>query len=126
MSAPQDLAQLVTKLPGRYLPAAQLVHVSLCASAKPALHVHNADPDGELEFMRQDLHVSPGFFVYLSASHGVHKPPSGPENPGLHLQICLSLDDSEFAGHTVQGTFPIWGLNVLAGQALQDHPDIAV
>jgi hypothetical protein len=78
----------------------------------PALQmqlVKAALPAGELEFDGQALHVEdptaveyvpaaqtlqtaePVDALYLPASHAVHVPPSGPENPALQVQLVKEV-----------------------------------
>jgi len=100
--APQLRAQLVMKLPGRYLPAAQLTHVSSYATARPALQVQTADPAGEFEPEPHVWHASPMSFLYVPAAHKEHVSPLAPENPSLHVQsVCssLPLTEYEFIAH---------------------------
>ena len=71
--------------------------------------VKDALPAGELEFDGQALHVEdptaveyvpaaqtlqtaePVDALYLPASHAVHVPPSGPENPALQVQLVKEV-----------------------------------
>ena len=83
-------------------------------------------PSGELEFDGQALHVElaeaptavqyvpaaqseqvafPFNALYLPATHAVHEPLSGPENPALQAQLVkprLPAGELEFAGHARQ------------------------
>lgn len=36
--------------------------------------------------------VLPTVLLYVPAEHTMHDPPSGPENPALHLQPVLAVD----------------------------------
>ncbi len=95
----------------------------------PALQVQFVKaelPSGELEFDGQALHVElaeaptavqyvpaaqseqvavPVNALYFPATHAVHEPPSGPENPALQAQLVkprLPAGELEFAGHARQ------------------------
>jgi hypothetical protein len=43
--------------------------------------------------------------LYVPATHALHAPPSGPENPALQTQLVTAgeaVGDSEFAGQLLQ------------------------
>lgn len=105
-----------------YLPAPQLVHV--CPEpVNPLSHMQAVEPTDEMELVGhaeqvvsevapiaceyldapQSEHVSvPATALYFPATHVVHVPPSGPEEPTLHWQaVALLLPPGalEFGGH---------------------------
>jgi hypothetical protein len=104
-------------------------HVTVTVGVRivhPALQmqlVKAALPAGELEFDGQALHAEaptaveyvpaaqsvqvafPFNALYFPATHAVHEPPSGPENPALQAQLVkprLPAGELEFAGHARQ------------------------
>jgi len=92
------------KLPGLYLPAAQLTQVPLYSRANPALHVHDADLAGEFSSIPQVWQLSSVPEPYFPTSHMTHVPPWARENPALQMQLLKSVlpaKDTELAGHRV-------------------------
>ena len=123
-------------------------HVTVTVGVRvvhPALQmqlVKAALPAGELEFDGQALHVElaedpiaveyvpaaqslqtaePVDALYLPASHAVHVPPSGPENPALQVQCvkeALPAGELEFDGQAVQAADPVDALYFPAAHAV--------
>jgi hypothetical protein len=63
-----------------------------------------------------------GMMVLVVITIGLHMPPSGPENPSLHLHAVaavLAAGELEWAGQAVQSTKPLSALNLPASQAVQ-------
>lgn len=81
---------------------------------------------GETEFtghIAQD--ALPSTAVYVFAGHTVHKSPSCPKNPRLHLHLSralLPLRDSEFGGHAEQFALPRNDVYVFAGHTVHGPP----
>lgn len=124
LPAPQS-RQALAPASGLYLPAPQLVHV--CPEpVNPLSHMQAVEaelPTDEMELVGhaeqvvsevapiaceyldapQPKHVSvPATALYFPATHVVHVPPSGPEEPALHWQaVALLLPPGalEFGGH---------------------------
>lgn len=77
-----------------YLPLAHAWHVppSPPVPAKPGLHIHApaellAEEEVSLS-SGHEVHIAvPAISLYLPFSHSTHIPPSGPENPGRHVQL---------------------------------------
>jgi hypothetical protein len=108
--------------------------------------VEAALPTGELEFDGQALHVElsedptaveyvpaaqslqtaePVDALYLPATHAVHVPPSGPENPALQVQLvkaALPAGELEFDGQAEHATDPVNALYFPATHAEQVPP----
>jgi len=127
LPAAQSL-QVLAPASALYLPAAQLVHAGP-EPVKPLLHMQAVEaelPAGETELVvhseqvfsevapiaceyldaPQSEHVSvPANALYCPVTHSVHVPPSGPEEPALHLQapvLLLPAGAMEFGGHERQ------------------------
>ncbi len=107
-----------------YLPATHAEHVPPFAPVKPALqvqavitvlelgafalegqakHVDEALAPTAAEYVAdpQSVHTAlPLLVLYLPATHVEQTPPSGPEDPALHVQIVLDAAEFEFARQT--------------------------
>jgi len=111
-----------------YVPAAQMVQGPALGPMDPALQIQSAAvvlPAGAFElslqasqFARAVLPMTveyvptgqfsqalvPGLGLYLPAKHSTHVPPSGPDDPALHLQSFSSLlptSECDRSGQTV-------------------------
>jgi len=79
-----------------YLPAAQL----LVQVVAPTI--------AEYWPAKQLLHVaSPNVVLNFPGTHSMHGPPSGPDNPALHVQALLPAGEVDCAGQLTQGAFPL-------------------
>jgi hypothetical protein len=110
-----------------YFPATHAVHGPPFGPVDPVLQVQlvkPALPAGELEFDGQALHVelfavptaaeyvptpqsvqvaAPVNVLYFPATHAVHGPPSGPENPALQVQ-AVTLPEGALTVSAVKST----------------------
>jgi hypothetical protein len=88
------------------LPTSQVVHeADPCVSLYfPASHSTHDEPPDVIEYVPapQSLHrADPVDVLYVPAVHAVHRPPSGPEEPVLHVQLVkaeLPPGELEFVG----------------------------
>jgi len=102
-----------------YFPATHSEHASPSGPVDPALHVHAVETvlsNREPEFVGHVKHVEPSVAPrvaeYVPIPHSVHVPdpasalnfpathseqfpPSGPEEPALHVQSCSALEPSD-------------------------------
>ena len=111
-----------------YFPAAQLVHVPPSGPKKPVLHVqlinalhslqeapefegqdaHDPAPAVDHDATGQVIHAAlPDTLLYLPATHCVHAPPLGPENPALQVQVVLADTEYELLRQDVHGALPV-------------------
>jgi hypothetical protein len=63
--------------------------------APQSMHVEDTDAPEVEEYLpaSQSVHaLVPMVCLYLPKTHAVHDPPSGPENPALHLQLVITVD----------------------------------
>lgn len=107
-----------------YFPATQFTHAPPSGPDDPALHIQLAKVPlaaGEFEFAGQTAHVSdvaptateylpavqlvhaadPVRILYVPATHSVHVPPFGPDDPALQVQLAkvpLATGELEFVG----------------------------
>jgi hypothetical protein len=83
-----------------YLPVAQSVQSALPAVTEylPATHATqelSVVAPGVIRYLPASQSVQvlvPVIALYLPATHAEHVPPSGPENPALHMQSEIALD----------------------------------
>lgn len=68
---------------GELLPAGQAIQVD--TSTAPEVPEY-------LPVSQKEHGVLPTVLLYVPAEHIMHDPPSGPENPALHLQPVLAVD----------------------------------
>jgi hypothetical protein len=92
------------------LPTSHVVHdADPCVSLYfPASHFTHDEPPDVTEYVPvpQSLHrADPADVLYVPAVHAVHRPPSGPEEPVLHVQLVkteLPAGELEFVGQVMQ------------------------
>jgi len=81
---------------------------------------------GELESAGQLLQfASPAEILYLPATHAVHVPPSGPDQPALQVQsvvLLLAIGECEFVGQALQLPAPAELLKLPAPHAVHASP----
>ena len=109
-----------------YFPATQPEHTPPSGPVNPALQVQAVTvtlPDGELELSGHTEHVPevlapitseyvpvpqsvhatlPLLVLYFPATHPVHTPPFGPDDPALQVHTVLDAAELELAGHAIQ------------------------
>ena len=91
------------------LPTSQVVHATdPCVSLYfPASHSAHDEPPDVIEYVPapQSMHrADPVDVLYVPAVHAVHRPPSGPEEPVLHVQLVkaeLPAGELEFVGQVM-------------------------
>ena len=68
-------------------------------------------PSDEKEFDGQTLHIAgPVDGLYIPATHAVHAPPAGPEEPALQMQLVkveLPTGELEFVGQAMHCCGPV-------------------
>ena len=78
-------------------------------------------PAGEMEFAGHEvLTPDPATALNFPATHCVHDPPLGPDEPALQMQAELPAVLSEKAGHDVHACDPAASLYVFVGQSVQE------
>ena len=83
-------------------------------------------PKGEVDSSRQSTQaLDPDALLYLPASHSMHRPPSGPVEPALHLHAAkavLCSFELEPAGQLLQSAAPVVLLYLPASHAVHVPP----